>query len=93
MTKTRGKFKRTKFDTDKYEIAWHPVSSVQEGYMSYNKTVWESSPYVGPQSYNAGHIDFILNSMTNDVAMVTRPDEGYLLCRQNLSKEKVKFLP
>lgn len=93
MVKTKRHIKRAKTDTDRYEIAWHPISVGQGEGLTYHKTVWASPTYVGPDSYNSGHIDFIIDNMINDVGAVIRADEGVYLCRRNLSKDKAKFTP
>ena len=85
--------KQTRKDTDKYEIAWRPITIGEEGRASYRKTVWEALTYVGPGSYNSGHIDFILDNMMNEVGDVIRTQEGVFICRKGLSKDLVKFKP
>ena len=85
--------KRAKTDTDRFELGWHVLNTGQDGIASYHKSVWESPTYVGPEAYNAGHIDFILESDANDVRSILRADDGVFLCRRCLAKERVKFIP
>ena len=82
--------KRIKIDTDKYELSWHSINDQE----TYSMSVWESPAYVGPEAYNAGNIDFILNSNTrNDVRWIIGTDDGTYVCRRILDKNRVKFMP
>jgi hypothetical protein len=79
-----------KIDTDKYEMAWHQLN----GHETFVMSVWESPTYVGPEAYNAGHIDYILdNNPRNDVRTVINSDDGRCVCRRTLDKWRVKFTP
>ena len=82
--------KRNKIDTDKYEVVWHQLN----GHEAFVMSVWESPTYVGPEAYNAGHIDYILdNNSRNDVRHIIAADDGRFLCRRALDKWRVKFIP
>ena len=89
MIKAKSR-KLHKIDTDKYELAWHPANNHE----TYSVSVWETPAYVGPEAYNAGHIDYILgNNPRNDVRTVINSDNGIYVCRRNLDKGRIRFTP
>ena len=89
MNRIKSK-KHHKIDTDKYELAWHPVSSCE----TFSMTVWETPAYVGPGAYNAGHIDYILDhNPRNNVRVVINQDDGRCICRRALDIRRAKITP
>ena len=75
------------YDTDRYRSVYH----VSEG--GFYKSVWEESPYVGPDAYNRSHIDLIIENHNNHVNQILIPTNPFFSIRTTLSSERVKFTP
>ena len=88
--KTNSKMlnRRHKIDTDQFEFSWHSIGGEE-----YLKSVWATPTYVGPEAYNAGHIDYILDGEKNNVRHIMYGDDGRYICRKNLDKGRAKFIP
>ena len=87
--RTTYKIKRKNtFDTDKYEMHFRVMPPD-----SLCKSVWEADTYVGPESYNHGHIDNILSNQKNDADTVTDDNNPFFFNRGLLSKNRIKFEP
>lgn len=89
MVTNSRKRKRNKIDTDKFAAAWHEVSGMEKYVMS----IWEEPTYVGPEAYNAGHIDYILGNPKNDSLSMIGTDNARYMCRRRLDKSFAKFTP
>ena len=94
MLKTNLKSKkRFKIDTDRFELSWHALIA-DDNERIFIKSVWAAPTYVGPEAYNSGHIDFILdNNPRNDVRTILNRDDGRFVCRRTLDEGRAKFMP
>ena len=86
MSKTWKKSGRT-YDTDRYISTYH----VDED--RFYKSVWEESPFVGPDAHNRSHIDLIMRNRNNDVNHILDPTNPLFSARATLSSERIKFTP
>ena len=86
MSKTWKKGGRT-YDTDRYNSAYH----VDED--RFYKSVWEESPFVGPEAYNRSHIDLIIENRNNDVNNILDATNLLYRIRAASSPERAKFTP
>ena len=86
MSKTWKKGGRT-YDTDRYRSVYH----VDED--KFYKSVWEESPFVGPDAYNRSHIDLIIGNNNNDVNRILDPTNPLYRVRGTSSPDRVKFAP
>ncbi len=78
---------RRTYDSDRFEKTYQ-ISP--EG--SFNLLYWELSPYVGPEAYNNGHVDLILDNPDNTVGKILETSENpYYLNRASLHQSKSKF--
>ena len=75
------------YDTDRYRSVYH----VDED--KFYKSVWEESPFVGPDAYNRSHIDLIIGNNNNDANHILDPTNPFFSARATLSSERVKFTP
>lgn len=75
------------YDTDKYRSLYH----VDED--SFYKSVWEESPFVGPDAYNRSHIELIMENHNNDVNRILDPTNLLYRIRATSSPDRVKFVP
>lgn len=82
--------RRSKVDTDRYEMHFRIVEDPTGGI---SKCVWEEDPFVGPDAYNHGHIDFVLSNSKNDADTIIDTNNPIFLCRATLSKHRIKFDP
>ena len=86
MSKTWKKGGRT-YDTDRYNSAYH----INED--RFYKSIWEESPFVGPDAYNRSHIDLIIENYNNDVNNILDPANPVFSAHVTLSSERAKFIP
>ena len=86
MSKTWKKDGRT-YDTDRYRSVYH----VNED--KFYKSVWEESPFVGPEAYNRSHVGLLMENNKNDVNHILDPTNPFFRARATLGLERVKFTP
>lgn len=78
---------REKYESDRYEFDFY----VREE--SPGVRVWQTCPYVGPEAYDLGNIDNVLNSRDNNVDCILDPRNPFYTNCRNLSRERAKFRP
>ena len=78
---------KNKYDTDRYEERYFMASG------RFEKTVWAANAYVGPGTYNMGHIDNIIEPRKNDVDNITDAQDPFFRSKMLLYKERAKFMP
>ena len=84
--------KRFKFHTDRFELTWHQLID-DDNERTFEKTVWETPVYVGPEAYDSSSIDNICNNARNDVRTVISNDIEWFVCRRKSSMDLLKFKP
>jgi hypothetical protein len=86
MVKRKGRIRHT-YMSDRYEMKYH-LPCDDDGFLV--RTMWEDSPFVGPESYDLSHVDIIMDSYANGPRYILDGDDFQAWLRKSYKQQQFR---